>query len=199
MSQALRETFTLNILEWKPWLEKAVDTPISDDQRKRIDDAIGNAPNSDYIAVLANDFDAWRTRNTVHRHVYADDSKEASARRELGATTASRINGCVFCASVHARMYAAAAKRRDLAQQFLNEGVDTDLPEPERGVVDLARKVTLTPEALAAADLQPLRNQGFSDLEILDVINYAAFFANANRLMLSLGGPVGQSEWTDEP
>lgn len=198
MSTAIREVFTLNLLQWSPWLEKAVDTDISDAQRQKIADGIGNAPNSDYIAVLTNDFEAWRTRNIVHRHVFADDSKEASARRELGATTASRINGCVFCASVHARMYAAASKRRDLAQQFLADGVDADLPDPERSVVALAAKVTITPEQLSSADLQPLRDQGFSDIEILDVINYSSFFANANRLMLSLGEPVSQKEWVEE-
>ena len=138
MTEAIRETFTLNILEWQPWLEKAIDTDISEEQRQRIVDAIGTAPNSDYIQVLANDFGAWKTRNVVHRHVFADDSAAASARRELAATTASRINGCVFCASVHARMYAAAAKRRDLAQRFLDEGITADLPQPERAVVDLA-------------------------------------------------------------
>lgn len=196
---SIRETFTLNILEWQPWLERVLDTTISDQTRTKIIDAIGTAPNSDYIQVLANDFDAWRTRNTVHRHVYADDSKAASARRELGATTASRINGCVFCASVHARMYAAAAKRRDLAQLFLDDGIEADLPQPERAVVDLARKVTVNPEALATADLQELRDQGFGDLDILDIINYSAFFANANRLMLSLGGPVGQTDWIESP
>lgn len=198
-SSAIRETFTLNILEWKPWLERVLDTDIPDETRSRIIDAIGTAPNSDYILVLANDFEAWRTRNVVHRHVYSDDSKAATARRELGATTASRINGCVFCASVHARMYAAASKRRDLAQLFLDDGVDAALPEPERSVVDLAAKVTTNPESLSAADLKPLRDQGLSDLEILDVINYAAFFANANRLMLSLGGPVSEAEWIDGP
>jgi uncharacterized peroxidase-related enzyme len=194
VSQAIRETFTLNIVEWSPWLERAKDTDISDEKRQRL----AEAPDSDYIGVLVNDFDAWKARDTVHHHVYADDSKEASARRELGATTASRINGCVFCASVHARMYSAASKRRPLVQRLLDEGIGAELPEPERAVVDLATKVTLEPESLTADDLQPLRDQGFSDLDVLDVINYSAFFGNANRLMLSLGGPVGLTEWNEE-
>jgi uncharacterized peroxidase-related enzyme len=195
MTDAIRETFTLNILEWKPWLERAADTNISDEQRQRLSEA----PDSDYIQVLANDFNAWKSRNIVHHHVFADDSAAASARRELAATTASRINGCVFCASVHARMYAAAAKRRDLAQRFLDDGIDADLPELERAVVDVATKVTRDPESLRSNDLDALRLQGLNDLDILDVINYSAFFANANRLMLSLGGPVGEHEWLEQP
>ncbi|CAN5754456.1 hypothetical protein BH20CHL3_BH20CHL3_13770 [soil metagenome] len=43
-----------------------------------------------------------------------------------------------------------------------------------------------TPPAIAA-----YREQlGLEDLGILDIVNYAAFFANANRLMLTLGEPV---------
>ncbi len=192
MSAETRDTFTLDFLEWTPWLERAENTDIPQDQRDRVTAAIGDAPNSDYLAVLANDFEAWQARALVHRHVYASEEPEPTAWRELGATTASRINGCVFCASVHARMYANAIKKRELARHFLDKGVEADLPPTERAVVDLAATVTTDPESLTAKDLEPLRALGFDDLGILDVINYAAFFANANRLMLTLGEPHPQ-------
>lgn len=189
MTADTRDTFTLDFLEWTLWLQRAETTDIPQDLRDRVTSAIGDAPNSDYLAVLANDFEAWQARALVHRHVYTSEEPEPTAWRELGATTASRINGCVFCASVHAQMYANAAKKRDLARHFLEQGLDTDLPETERAVVDLAAKVTTDPDALTAEDLQPLRGLGFDDLGVLDVINYASFFANANRLMLTLGEP----------
>jgi len=188
-SNPVRETFTLDILEWTPWIERATDTDLSPERRDEVKAFIGDGPNTDYVNVLANDFGALKTRALVHRHVYSSTDPEPTAWRELGATTASRINGCVFCASVHARMYAAASKRRDLAQTLLDGGLAAELPPVERAVVDLGSKVTLEPGSLTAADLQPLRDLGFDDLTILDTINYAAFFANANRLMLTLGEP----------
>lgn len=189
MSAGTRETFTLDFLEWTPWLERAVDTDISPGERERVTSAIGDAPNSDYIAVLANDFEAWQARALVHRHVYTSEEPEPTSWRELGATTTSRINGCVFCASVHARIYANLSKKRDLIQRFLDDGIDTNLPAIERAIVDLSAELTTNPESISAIDLEPLRALGFDDLAILDVINYAAFFANANRLMLTLGEP----------
>lgn len=57
-------------------------------------------------------------------------------------------------------------------------------------MVDFAAKLTLEPAALTAADLKPLRDIGLSDLEILDLIDAAAMFANANRLMQTLGEPI---------
>ena len=194
MSDTLRETFTLDFLGWRPWLERATDTKLTPEQRSAVEEAIGNAPNNDYINVLANDLETLKTRALVHRHTYGSEEPSQVAWRELGATTTSRINGCVFCASVHARMYANASKRRDVAQQFLEDGVAAELPETERAVVDLSEKVTNEPESLSAADLASLRALGFDDANILDVINYAAFFANANRLMLTLGEPTPPKE-----
>jgi len=189
MTKLLRDIFTLDLLEWSPWIERAGDTDLEPEQRAKVEAYVGSTPNADYIGVLANDFEALLARASVHRHVYATAGPEAGAHRELGATTASRINGCVFCASVHSRMYANYSKNRDVAQRFLDEGVDAHLPPVERAVVDLAAKITRDPESLNQADLEPLRALGFDDLGILDVINYTAFFANANRLMLTLGEP----------
>ena len=90
---------------------------------------------------------------------------------------------------MHARWYLKHTGKREVILRFLDEGIETDLPEVERAVVDLAAKVTVDPESLKASDLQPLRDLGLDDLTILDVINYTAFFANANRLMLTLGEP----------
>ncbi len=190
MSDATRETFTLDFLGWTPWLDRATETRLSPEQRERIDAHLAGTPNPEYLDVLANDFPALATRALVHRHRYTSEDPAPSALRELAATTTSRINGCVFCASVHARMFANFAKNRPLAQRFLDEGVEAELPPAERAVVDLIATLTIDPEALTAADLAPLRDLGFDDLAILDVINYGAFFANANRLMLSLGEPT---------
>ncbi|MGE3796795.1 MAG: alkylhydroperoxidase, partial [Thermomicrobiales bacterium] len=79
--------------------------------------------------------------------------------------------------------------KRDVILRFLDQGIDAELPEMERAVVDLATKLTLDPEDFGPEDLQPLRDLGLDDLTILDAINYTAFFGNANRLMLTLGEP----------
>jgi uncharacterized peroxidase-related enzyme len=190
MASSIHDTFTLDFLGWKPWLDRATDTELSPDQLERVRTFIGDGPNTDYINVLSNDLEAVQARALVHRHVYTADEPRHNANRELGATTTSRINGCVFCASVHARMYANNSNKRDVIQRFLDDGLDAELPDVERAIVDVAAQLTRDPESLTSADLQPLRDLGFDDIEILDVINYAAFFANANRLMLTLGEPV---------
>lgn len=188
----LRTTFTLDYLGWTPWLERSVDTDLPEALRSRAEAAVASRANSDYIAVLTNDYPAWKARDAVHHHTFAADDDLQVAYRELGSSSASRYNGCVFCAAVHARIYAQKSGRREVIERFLADGFDAELPEPENSIVELGRKITEDPESLSAADLQPLRDLGFSDAQILDIANYAAFFANANRLMLTLGEPVYQ-------
>lgn len=182
--------FTLAFLDWIPWIPRSIDTELSADRKEEIEAFVAGKNASDYLLVLANDLDSLQARARVHRHVYATEEPRQSGYRELGATTASRINGCVFCASVHARHVANYLKDRPLAQRILDEGVQATLPPVERAVVDVSAKLTVDPELLTGEDLEPLRTLGFEDIQILDILNYAAFFANANRLMLTLGEPV---------
>jgi len=189
MNWKARETFNLDVVTWAPWLERADETDITLEQREQVAAAIGNSQIADYIGVLANDLRALKTRARVHAHHFTSNEPEPTSYRELGATTASRINGCHFCASGHALMYAALTNKRDVAQRLMDDGIDADLLPLERAIVDLAARVTIDPESLSPADFTALRELGFDDFGILDVINYSAFFGNATRLTLSLGGP----------
>ncbi|MGB3330270.1 MAG: peroxidase-related enzyme, partial [Thermomicrobiales bacterium] len=181
--------FTLDLLAWTPWLETAYETDLTPEQRAAVEAFVGTSPNAIYQATLANDLGSLKARAKVHHHLFTSEEPEPTAWRELGATTASRINGCVFCASVHARIYAHKSGKREVAEALLRDSIDAELPAVERAVVDLATRVTLAPESLSQADFTALRDLGFDDLGILDIINYTAFFANANRLMLTLGEP----------
>jgi uncharacterized peroxidase-related enzyme len=57
-------------------------------------------------------------------------------------------------------------------------------------LTDLAASLTVTPPAATQAHIATLRGLGLDDLDILDAVQSAAFFAWANRLMLSLGEPI---------
>jgi uncharacterized peroxidase-related enzyme len=185
-------TWTLDFLDWVPWVETVDETGITPEQRADIDEKLGKRKGSTYYETLANDIESVRTRTTLFSDIFESAGGIPRADRELAATATSRINGCVYCASVHARLFGNLAKKRDLAQQFLDEGIDTDVPDRERAVVDFSRKLTLEPEQLSEDDFAALREQGIDDLGILDLIQSAAIFANANRLMLTLGEPARQ-------
>jgi uncharacterized peroxidase-related enzyme len=112
------------------------------------------------------------------------------ADRELATVVVSIINGCVYCSSVHARRFAELTKKPDIIQRLYDEGLDTALEPRQRAVVDFAAKLTREPQAVTAADIRPLRDVGMDDIQIHDLIHAVAMFANANRLMQTLGEPI---------
>lgn len=112
------------------------------------------------------------------------------AERELASTTVSRVNGCVYCASVHAQRFAQLAKRTDAIEQVFNDPATAGTTARGGAIVRYAIALTERPETVDARDIAALQAEGLTHEEILDQSHAVAIFAWANRLMLTLGEPV---------
>jgi uncharacterized peroxidase-related enzyme len=190
--------YTLEFLDWMPWAPRAIDAPVSPQRQAEILTFVDGKNASDYLLVLANDFHSLQARagtSACLRDRETNTKRIPGARRYYDVTH-QRL---YFFASVHARHVANFLKDRSLTQRFLDERLDAELPEIWRALVDACAKLTLDPESLTSAELQTLRNSGMTDIEIPDILNYAAFFANANRLMLTLGEPAPQKRLRSFP
>jgi uncharacterized peroxidase-related enzyme len=186
--------FTLDELKWKPWLPPVKEeeaTPEQDEVIKKTTPAGWGSP---YFALLAHDIEALRARTALFNGIMYGPGGLRRADRELATVGVSRTNGCIYCASVHARLHVQLTKDDSLMRRLLDEGTDTELPPRERAIVDYAVKLTKDPEGVNTADIAKLREAGFSDHEILDIAHAASLFAWANRLMLTLGEPYPASQ-----
>jgi alkylhydroperoxidase domain protein len=180
--------FTQDDLGWLPWLEPLVEDGLTERQRAGLIDAA--RAKSPYFRLLARDPDILQARTLTDKDIFYNTADGLPrAERELAATAASRHNGCIYCASVHARFATVHSKRKDDVDRLLDEGVGADLGERWNAVVAAAVALTDTPVVFGADEIARLRAVGLDDGEIVDVINGAAFFNWANRLMLSLGEP----------
>jgi uncharacterized peroxidase-related enzyme len=94
---------------------------------------------------------------------------------------------------VHARFATVHSKRGEDVQRLLAEGVGADLGARWNAIVRASVALASTPIAFGGPNIEELRRVGLDDAEIVDVINSAAFFNWANRLMLSLGEPAAKS------
>lgn len=54
-------------------------------------------------------------------------------------------------------------------------------------------KLTLTPAAMTRADVEALRTEGFSDRDILDIVEVTSYYAYVNRIADGLG--VADESW----
>lgn len=187
MSTRQRPRFSTIPFAWQPWTSTIADIDATPEQWAVLDEVVPTMKTNPYYLLLAHDPEALRQRTGLFNGIMKGEGGSPRADRELAAVAASRVNGCVYCASVHARAYTQLTGDSEQIQRLLDEGVATPLRERERAIVDLAVTLTNDPAGFRAADLQPLRGLGLSDLEILDITNSATIFAWANRLLQTLG------------
>jgi alkylhydroperoxidase domain protein len=181
--------FTRALLEWLPWLEPLKVDELTDRHVASLVDAA--RVKSPYFRLLARDPDALLARTRTDKDIfYNPDGGLPREERELAAAATSRFNGCIYCASVHARFAATYSKREADVERLLDDGVTADLGERWNAIVAASVALTATPPTFGPEHVERLRRAGLDDLAISDVIHAAAFFNWANRLMLSLGEPA---------
>lgn len=189
-----RDRFTLDALRWRPWLETVDDVGATPEQAALVAEVAPSPDSRPYYAVLAHDAPALRERTALFNAIMYGPGGLRRADRELATVAASRLNGCVYCASVHARRYVQLTKDEAGMRRLLDDGLAAEQGERERALIDFAAKLTDAPDQLSAADLTPLRSLGLADADILDAALATAMFAWANRLMLTLGEPEASAE-----
>ncbi len=181
--------FTRDQLEWLPWIEPVAEAALTPRQFAALVDAA--RAKSPYFRLLARDPDALEHRTRTDKDIFHNaDGGAPRADRELAAAAVSRFNGCIYCASVHARFAATYSKREADVDRLLAEGVGADLGERWNAVVAASIALTGIPMTFGPEHVARLRAAGLDDLAVADVIQGAAFFNWANRLMLSLGEAV---------
>jgi alkylhydroperoxidase domain protein len=181
--------FTQDELGWLPWLEPFPAEELTERHWAGLVDA--SRAKSPYFLLLARDPDVLQARTKTDKDIFYNTSNGLPrAERELAATATSRHNGCIFCASVHSRFATQYSKRGVDVQRLLDEGVEVDIDRRWNAIITASVALTDTPITFDHRQVDALRAAGLEDLEIVDVINGAAFFNWANRLMLSLGEPT---------
>jgi len=83
----------------------------------------------------------------------------------------------------------------------LVEAIKTDyrlaaISAGERAMLDFVVKLTLQPQQMESGDLEDLRDHGFDNYAISDIVQIAALFAYYNRLADGLGID-DEPEWTE--
>jgi alkylhydroperoxidase domain protein len=180
--------FTQEKIGWTAWLKPLPESEFTERHYEALVDKA--RAQSSYFALLVRDPDILEARTKTDNDIFYNTKDGLPrAERELAATAASRLNGCILCASVHSRFASQYSKREDDVQKLLDLGISADLGERWNAIVAASVALSATPPAFGADHLKALRDAGLSDEEISDVIHGAAFFNWANRLMLSIGEP----------
>ncbi|OMG71176.1 peroxidase-related enzyme [Burkholderia ubonensis] len=182
--------FTFDTLGWRAWLDTVPLDAATPDQLAVLDTSHPQAKTSDYYLLLVHLPEILRQRSGVFNAIMYGPGGLPRAERELASTAVSRVNGCVYCASVHAQRFAQLAKRTDTIEQVFDDPATAGTTAREQAIVRYAIALTEAPDAVGADAIAALEAAGLTHEEILDLSHAVAIFAWANRLMLTLGEPV---------
>ncbi len=182
--------FTSGVLAWKSWLETVRLEAATAEQMSAMETMSPTAKDQPYFRLLAHQPSMLLQRSIAFNAIMFAPGGMPRAERELGATVESRLNGCVYCASVHAQRFEQLAKRNDVIAQLFEDPATAGTTGREKAIVRFSTVLALTPEALTAEHVREARAAGLTDAETLDLVHAVALFAWANRLMLNLGEPV---------
>jgi len=182
-----RNGFTSETLGWKAWLEVLNPETATPEQQHVLEVSHPKAKTMDFYLLLARQPQVLLERSQAFNAIMYAPGGLSRAEREVAATAVSRSNGCVYCASVHAQRFEQLAKRNDVMAQMFDDPDTAGTNARERAIIQSSLALTRAPGSFGVQNVQPLRDAGLSDLEILDMLHSAALFGWANRLMLNLG------------
>ncbi len=182
--------FTNATLGWKAWLDVVDVEKATPKQIEVLEASHPQAKTSDYYLLLVHEPEILEHRSTTYNAIMYAPGGLTRADRELGALTVSRINGCVYCASVHAQRFEQLAKRHQIVADIFDNPDTAGDSERDKAIIRLATELTENPSSFSEARIQELKNLGLENKEILDLIHSVAIFGWANRLMLNLGEAV---------
>jgi uncharacterized peroxidase-related enzyme len=186
--------YTNETLDWKAWLDVVKVDTATPQQIEVLEMSHPKAKESDYYLLLAHQPAILKQRSEAYNAIMYAPGGLARADRELGALTVSRINGCVYCASVHAQRFEQLAKQNETVTQVFEDPHTAGSGDRQKAIVQFSIRLTQEPDQLGPADIQALKDVGMTDAEILDLLHASAIFAWANRLMLNLGEPVAPAQ-----
>jgi uncharacterized peroxidase-related enzyme len=150
-----------------------------------ISERIGFVPNvARLLAVTPRHFLGWWR--------YFDDlmrgpSGLSKTEREMIAVVVSAESHCPYCYTAHAAALRLRTKDPVLVDRLGVNYRHVELDPRDRAMLDFAVKLTKTPDTCAQSDLERLRKVGFTDEDILHIVEVTAIFNYNVRLATATG------------
>ena len=145
--------FTNATLDWKAWLDTVQLDQATPVQMQVLESSHPKAKVSDYYLLLVHQAEILDQRSTAFNAIMYAPGGLSRAERELASTVVSRVNGCVYCASVHAQRFEQLAKRQDVIAQVFADPATAGTNARERAIVAFSIELTFFEVAISSIGL----------------------------------------------
>ena len=125
--------------------------------------------------------------NDHYEELMKGESGLTKAEREMIAVVVSIANECRYCIAAHSAALRKLTKDPALADAIAADHTTAALEPRVRAMLDYARKLTLRPTEMAEADVEALRDAGWTDEDVMDIAEVTGMFNLTNRMASGLG------------
>ncbi len=143
-------------------------------------DKLGMVPN--VLRAHAFDIDKLNAFTALYNDLMLADSNLSKLEREMIAVVVSSYNRCFYCLVAHGAAVRQLSGDPKLGEMLVMNYRVAPLDARQRAMLDFALQLTRASAEVEEADRQALRDVGFSDRDIWDIANVAAFFNMTNRV-----------------
>jgi uncharacterized peroxidase-related enzyme len=142
----------------------------------------------DVVRVLAVRPLVARAQSELRDQLLSDELSIGRRRAELISLAVSGINDCAYCGTAHAgTMVARGDLTAEQAAQAFKDWRALELGREDRAMLEFAEKLTFQPAQIDQSDIDALREAGFDDLGIYDIVLVTAYRNFINRVNDGLG------------
>jgi len=144
------------------------------------DEKLGMVPN--VLSSYMHEAEQLRTFSRFYNAIMFATTGLTPLEREMIAVVVSSQNHCFYCLTAHGSAVRQYSGDPALGELLVMNYRAADLSERHRAMLDFAVKLTLHCDTIDEPDRQALRDAGFTDNEIWDIANVAAFYNMTNRV-----------------
>ncbi len=130
-----------------------------------------------------------RLRNFISVYnelMLSEESGLSTLEREMIAVVVSSGNRCYYCLVAHGQAVRELSGDPQLGEMLVMNYRVAPLPARHRAMLDFAHRLTTAPDTSFEGERQVLRDNGFSEADIFDISETAAFFNYTNRVAAAL-------------
>lgn len=102
--------------------------------------------------------------------------------REMIAVVVSSVNKCFYCLVAHGQAVRALSGKPELGEMLAMNYRVAPITDKERAMLDFAVAMTVSSATIKEADRQALRDAGFTEHDIWDIIGVAGLYNMTNRV-----------------
>lgn len=158
-------------------------SPLPEKTQKYFDicqEKLGMVPN--VLVAHAFNIDKLNAFTALYNETMLADSGLSKLEREMIAVVVSSVNKCFYCLTAHGQAVRELSGDPILGEMLVMNYRVADLSARQRAMLDFAEKITIESHRIEESDRADLRSVGFSDQDIWDIANVAAFFNMSNRV-----------------